>query len=154
MRPEKSVFGAMPESMMATPTDEPVIGLVDGLVPATRGNPSVSRSVAEKIGPADVVSLTYAVVFFFLNTELALLSGYLLRETVRGVPRWLPVAFVALFVFTIVTVLLGQTALVILFAYGLQGLWRGYLARLPARTLPTLDHVRQWWKTAPAWDRK
>jgi hypothetical protein len=55
------------------------------------------------------------VVFFFLNIELALLSGHLLRGTVRGAPRWFPVAFVALFAFTIVSALLGQTALVILF---------------------------------------
>jgi hypothetical protein len=55
------------------------------------------------------------VVFFFLNVELALLAGYLLRPTGRGVPHWLPVAFVSLFCFTIVSALLGQTALLILF---------------------------------------
>jgi hypothetical protein len=54
-------------------------------------------------------------VFFFLNIELALLSGYLLRDAVRGVPHWLPMVFVALFVFTLVAVLLGQTALLVLF---------------------------------------
>jgi Glycosyltransferase family 87 len=55
------------------------------------------------------------VVFFFLNIEMALLSGYLLRDRVRGVPRRLPVVFISLFIFTIVSVLLGQTALLILF---------------------------------------
>jgi hypothetical protein len=59
------------------------------------------------------------VVFFFLNIELALLTGYLLRDTVRGAPRWLSVAFVSLFIFTIVSALLGQTALVILFLIAL-----------------------------------
>jgi hypothetical protein len=55
------------------------------------------------------------VVFFFLNIDLALLTGYLLRDTVRGVPRWLPPILVSFFCFTIVTALLGQTALLILF---------------------------------------
>jgi hypothetical protein len=55
------------------------------------------------------------VVFFFLNIELALLTGYLLRDTVRGVPRWLPLVLVSLLCFTLVAALLGQTALLILF---------------------------------------
>ena len=59
------------------------------------------------------------VVFFFLNIELALLTGYLLQDTIRTVPRWLPVVFVALFIFTIVSALLGQTALLILFLVAL-----------------------------------
>jgi hypothetical protein len=55
------------------------------------------------------------VVFFFLNIELALLTGYLLRDMIRGVPRWLPVVLVSLLSFTVVAALLGQTALLILF---------------------------------------
>jgi hypothetical protein len=42
-------------------------------------------------------------------------SGYLLRDTVRGAARWLPVAFLSFFVFTSVAALLGQTSLLILF---------------------------------------
>jgi hypothetical protein len=52
---------------MATPTDEPV----RKPVPATRGKPRVSRSVAEKIDPVDVVSLTYGPVFCLLGTAAA-----------------------------------------------------------------------------------
>jgi hypothetical protein len=55
------------------------------------------------------------VVFFFFNIELALVSGHLLQSTVRGVARWLPVVFISFFIFTLVTALLGQTALLMLF---------------------------------------
>jgi hypothetical protein len=54
-------------------------------------------------------------VFFFLNIELAFLTGYLLRDKARGVPRWFPQVLLSLLCFTVVSVLLGQTALLILF---------------------------------------
>jgi Glycosyltransferase family 87 len=60
------------------------------------------------------------VAWFFLNVELALLSGYLLRDAGTGVPRWIPVVLVPVFALTVVGVLLGQTSLLILFLMALS----------------------------------
>ncbi|PYK99880.1 MAG: hypothetical protein DME19_07095 [Verrucomicrobia bacterium] len=46
-----------------------------------------------------------------------------------------------------------HVALVILFAYGLQGLYRCLLTPAP-RPGSALAQLRSWWKTAPAFDRK
>jgi hypothetical protein len=49
------------------------------------------------------------VAWFFLNVELTLLAGHLLGQTVRGIPRWLPVWVVPCFLFSVTAVLLAQT---------------------------------------------
>jgi hypothetical protein len=45
-------------------------------------------------------------------------------------------------------------ALVILFGYGLQGLWRQYVSIPADRALPASTTLKSWWKLAPSWDRK
>jgi hypothetical protein len=45
-------------------------------------------------------------------------------------------------------------ALVILFAYGLQGLVRRYLEKTAARTQPIKAPLQSWWASAPAFDKK
>lgn len=45
-------------------------------------------------------------------------------------------------------------ALVILFGYGLQGLWRQHVAISAGRALTGSAALKSWWKTAPSWDRK
>jgi hypothetical protein len=62
------------------------------------------------------------LLWFFLNVELALVSAYLLRPAVPAAPRWVPVLLAALPLFTLTCVLLGQTALVVLFLAALS--WR------------------------------
>lgn len=47
-----------------------------------------------------------------------------------------------------------HVALVILFACGLQGLWRSYLDGLPGTKATLLDHLKKWWKAAPISDRR
>jgi hypothetical protein len=61
-------------------------------------------------------------VWFFLNTWLLLASGVLLRDAVPGVPRSVPVVIVPLFLLSVQGVLLGQTAVVVLFLVVL--VWR------------------------------
>jgi hypothetical protein len=53
--------------------------------------------------------------FFFLNIELALVAGYLLRDAVPGAPRRLAAVLPLLFVFSVVCTLLAQTSLLMLF---------------------------------------
>jgi hypothetical protein len=55
-------------------------------------------------------------IFCFLNLEAALVSGYLLRDTLR--PGWqrLPALFVPLFFFSVLCTVLGQTSLFVLLA--------------------------------------
>lgn len=47
-----------------------------------------------------------------------------------------------------------HVALVILFAYGLQGLWRQYVAGLPGANRSLREHLKSWWRKAPAHDRR
>ncbi len=47
-----------------------------------------------------------------------------------------------------------QVALVILFGCGLQGICRAYVERLPGRTKPLAEHLREWWQTAARVDRR
>ncbi len=42
----------------------------------------------------------------------------------------------------------------ILFAYGLQGLFRLYLSKASAAGQSLRDQISGWWKTAPGWDRR
>ena len=54
-------------------------------------------------------------VWFFVNTWLLLASGVLLCDAVPGVPRTIALALVPLFFLSILSLLLGQTAILILF---------------------------------------
>jgi len=51
-------------------------------------------------------------------------------------------------------IIIFSWAIVILFAYGLDGLSRLYLANTGAKTLPPLVQFKSWWATAPGFDRK
>jgi len=55
------------------------------------------------------------IAWFFLTLELLLLSGYLLRDAVPGLPRSIPLATVPVFVFSLIALFVGQTAVPILF---------------------------------------
>jgi hypothetical protein len=71
------------------------------------------------------VPLGYAgakLAWFFLNVELTLVAGYLLRPALPGVRGWVPVLLAALPLFTLACVLLGQTAILVLFLAALS--WR------------------------------
>jgi hypothetical protein len=45
-------------------------------------------------------------------------------------------------------------ALIVLFGYGLEGLWRLYLNKTPAKAKPWKDQLKSWWQSAPALDKK
>jgi hypothetical protein len=60
--------------------------------------------------------------WFFVNVELALVSGCLLRPAVPRVPPRVPVLMASLSLFTLACVLLGQTAILVLFLAALS--WR------------------------------
>jgi hypothetical protein len=60
--------------------------------------------------------------WFFLNVELTLLAGYLLRPAVPRAPPWVPVVLACLSLFSLACVLLGQTAVLVLFLAALS--WR------------------------------
>jgi hypothetical protein len=53
--------------------------------------------------------------WFFLNLELLLLAGYLLRDAVPGVPRSVPPVMVPLFALSVVALFVGQTSILMLF---------------------------------------
>jgi hypothetical protein len=55
------------------------------------------------------------LAWFFLNVELLLLSGFLLRNAVPGVPRSIATGIVPLFVFCVIALFLGQTSVVMMF---------------------------------------
>jgi hypothetical protein len=62
------------------------------------------------------------VAWYFLNLVGALATGYLLSGTVPGVPRRLPLLLVPLFLFTVSSLVLGQTGTFIFFVLTLS--WR------------------------------
>jgi hypothetical protein len=62
------------------------------------------------------------IAWLVVNIELALLTGYLLRDLVPGVPRAVPLALVPFFIFTIAAVIVGQTSPLIFFL--VVGAWR------------------------------
>jgi Glycosyltransferase family 87 len=69
-------------------------------------------------GCALLVPLGYdgaKVAWFALNLELLLLAGYLLRDTVPGVPRSVPPVTVPLFGLSVVALFVGQTSILMLF---------------------------------------
>ena len=60
------------------------------------------------------------VVFYFLNVEMLLLSGYLLSMSAAPVPRAIPIVVVPLFVLCPLSLLIGQTAIPMLFLTALE----------------------------------
>jgi hypothetical protein len=62
------------------------------------------------------------IAWFFLNVEMALAAGYLLRPTGTGAPCLGSVLLAALSLFTLASVVLGQTAVLVLFLAALS--WR------------------------------
>jgi hypothetical protein len=86
-------------------------------------------------GCALLVPLGYdgaKAAWFFLNLELLLLSGYLLRDAVPGLPRSVPPVMVPVFALSVVALFVGQTSILMLFlvtlAWKLMGLGRDRLA--------------------------
>jgi len=55
------------------------------------------------------------LVSFFLNVEMALLAAYLLNLTIRGIPGWAPYVFVSCSLFTLATIILGQSSILVFF---------------------------------------
>ncbi len=55
------------------------------------------------------------IAWFFLNLELLLVAGYLLRNAVPGVPRSVPLVAVPIFIFSVISLFVGQTSIPILF---------------------------------------
>ncbi len=65
-----------------------------------------------------LLSLGYAgakLVWFFFNLEITFVSGHLLGQTFPGVPRGLLMLLVPVFVFSLISLILGQTVLLTLF---------------------------------------
>jgi Glycosyltransferase family 87 len=58
---------------------------------------------------------TARIVFYLLNVELLFLSAYLLSRTAARVPPAIPLVVVPLFVFCPASLLIGQTAILVLF---------------------------------------
>jgi hypothetical protein len=83
------------------------------------------------------------VTWFVLNADLVLVAGYLLRKAVPRVPATIPVGAIPIFVFTIVTLLLGQTTPLILFL--IAAAWR----LLEARHDRTAGAVLAWLTIKP-----
>jgi hypothetical protein len=59
------------------------------------------------------------LAWFFLNVELIFLGGYLLRDAIPGVPRWMPMFLASVLLFTLASVLLAQTVSLIFFLMAL-----------------------------------
>jgi hypothetical protein len=73
-------------------------------------------------GCALLVPLGYdgaKAAWFALNLELLLLTGYLLRDAVPGVPRSVPPVAVPLFGLSVVALFVGQTSILMLFLVAL-----------------------------------
>jgi Glycosyltransferase family 87 len=58
---------------------------------------------------------TARIAWLTVNAELVVLTAYLLRNIVPGVPRSVPLAVVPLFIFTIAAVIVGQTTSLVFF---------------------------------------
>ena len=75
---------------------------------------------------------TAKVAWLVVNVELLVLSGYHLGRLMKGVPRWIALAAVPCFSFSILSVLFGQTSLLMLFlivaSFRLLDMGRDYLA--------------------------
>jgi hypothetical protein len=59
------------------------------------------------------------VAWFFLNVEFSLVTGYLLKQNVPEVRAWMPLVMVPVFFFSLVCMVLGQTALLVFFLIAL-----------------------------------
>jgi hypothetical protein len=59
------------------------------------------------------------VAWFALNLELLLLTGYLMRDAVPGLPRSIPQVAVPIFALSVVALFVGQTSIPILFLVAL-----------------------------------
>jgi hypothetical protein len=81
--------------------------------------------------------------WFFVNIELALLTGYLLRQNMPGIPRWVPLLLVPVFLFSVACVVLGQTALLVFFLAALA--WR----LLEQHRDRSAGVVLAWWTIKP-----
>jgi hypothetical protein len=62
------------------------------------------------------------IAWLVVNVELVVLTGYLLRESVPGVPRSIPLVVVPFFAFTVAAVVVGQTSPLVFFLIALA--WR------------------------------
>jgi MFS family permease len=62
------------------------------------------------------------LAWFFVNVELTLATGYLLRRSVPEIPAWAPLVLVPCFLFSIAAMLLGQTTMLVFFLMALA--WR------------------------------
>jgi hypothetical protein len=69
-------------------------------------------------------------LFVLINVSSTFATGYLLRDAVPGVPRWIPVIFLPLFIFSLVAMFVGQTSLLVCLFIALA--WR------------CLDQKRDW----------
>src|SRR5438552_1656114 len=70
---------------------------------------------------------TAKATWFWINMELALGTGYLLRNAMPGFPRWLPTVVVLTFLFSLISLVLGQTVILMLFL--IVAAWRLLEAR-------------------------
>src|SRR5262249_37209883 len=62
------------------------------------------------------------ITWLVLNTELLFIMGYLFSKAVPGIPRVLPMVFVPIFAFSVVSVLVGQVTALVLFS--MAAAWR------------------------------
>jgi hypothetical protein len=62
------------------------------------------------------------IVWFVLNADLILATAYLLHRAVPGLPATIPLVSVPIFIFSVVTVILGQTTPLVLFL--VVAVWR------------------------------
>jgi hypothetical protein len=65
---------------------------------------------------------TAKIAWLVINVELFLLTGYLLRRAVTGVPQWIPMLVVPFFALSIFSVLVGQITSLIFFL--VAAVWR------------------------------
>jgi hypothetical protein len=65
---------------------------------------------------------TAKMTWLVVNADLILLTAFLLRDVVPGVPRAVPLAVVPLFIFTVAAVIVGQTSPLVFFLIVLA--WR------------------------------
>jgi Glycosyltransferase family 87 len=62
------------------------------------------------------------IAWFLVNLELLLVTAYLLRDAVPGLPRSIPLATVPIFTFSVIALFVGQTLIMILFLVAI--VWR------------------------------
>jgi Glycosyltransferase family 87 len=62
------------------------------------------------------------IAWFFINLELLLVTACVLRNAVPGLPRSIPLATVPIFTFSVISLFVGQTLILILFCVAIA--WR------------------------------